>query len=212
MLNHIALDEDDRKILQNSFNQISNEAEIVSDKEIIQTLSNRFTSALTIPNGAVFSFQNLFKLSINGSAIYIGQCLLDFGYPVKGKMTYSQTRVYELQIVGYAELEHNLGDTFLRPENKLDKLISKFWRKGIKFENLEKFNANYYLVSDNRQAVKNFFDNDFVNSIGKNKNILMTIKSKEMFITFASQIQVEQCKIIEQIFKKCKFLRTSYGS
>ena len=211
MLNLIALNEDDRKLLQNSFNQIADNAEIILDKEVIQNLTTKASSFLTIPNGAIFSFQNLFKLNVANSDSYIGQCLLDFGYPVKGKMIYSQTRVYELQIIGYAELKDDLGNTTLRPENKLDKFISKFWGKGIKFDNTEKFNAKYYLVSNNKEAVKHSFDKDFINSIANNKNVLLSIKSKEMFVTFASHIQVGQTKTIEQIFKKCGFLRTNYG-
>lgn len=211
MLNLITLDEDDRKLLQNSFNQIADKAEIITDKGIIQTLTNKLSSFLTIPNGSIFSFQNLFKLNIENSHIYIGHCLLDFGYPVKGKMTYSQTRVYQLQIIGYAELNEDLGSTILRPENKMDKFISKFWGKGIKFDGAHNFNDEYYLVSNSKDAVKRFFDKDFINSIANYKNVLLSTKSKEMFVTFAGHIQIGQSKIIEQIFKKCKFLQTNYG-
>jgi hypothetical protein len=156
MLNLIALDEDDRNLLQKSFNQIADNAETITDKDLIREITNNVAALSTIPNGAFFSFQNLFRLTISGSNVYIGQCLLDFGYPIKGKNVYSHSRVYELQIVGYAELDEDLGKTILRPRNKLDNLVSRFWDKSIKLESGEKFNFKYYLVSNKKEVVKGF--------------------------------------------------------
>lgn len=207
MLNLIALDEDDRNLLQKSFTQIANNAEIITDKDLLQEITNKVAALSTIPNGAFFSFQNLFMLNISGSNVYIGQCLLDFGYPVKGKNVYSHKRVYELQVVGYAELNEDLGQTILRPRNKLDNLVSRFWDKSIKFDYGEKFNFKYYLVSNKKEVIKSLFDKAFISTIASNKNLLLYTKSTEMLITFAGHIHAGQSKQIEQIFNKCSFLK-----
>jgi hypothetical protein len=207
MLNLIALDEDDRNLLQKSFNQIANNAEIITDKDLLREITNKVAALSTIPNGAFFSFQNLFRLNVSGSNVYIGQCLLDFGYPVKGKNVYSHSRVYELQIVGYSELNEDLGQTILRPRNKLDKLVGRFWDKSIKIENGEKFNFKYYLVSNKEEVVKSRFDKTFISAIASSKNLLLYTKSIEMLITFAGHIHAGQSKQIEQLFKKCSFLK-----
>ena len=64
MLNLIALDEYDRNLLQKSFNQVAENAEIISDKDLVQQITNKVAALSTIPNGAFFSFQNLFTPSM----------------------------------------------------------------------------------------------------------------------------------------------------
>lgn len=206
MLNLIAIDEDDRNTLKRSYQLIADYAEIVTDEAVVKSITSKVSNFLTIPNGAVFSLQNLFKINLPEGNIFIAQCLLDYGYPVNGKMTISQTRVYTLQVIGFAELTVNLGTTILRPETKLDKLIGRFWGKGIKFDGAEKFNKKYYLVSNDKAAVQQHFDIPFVNTIANCKNILISNKSSEMAITFEAELQVGHSKIILDVFKKCKFI------
>jgi len=209
MLNLIALDEDDRKLLENSYNQICESSEIITDEDFLRQAAIEVSSSFKVPNSAVFSFQNLFKVTLPVGHVYIGQCLLDFGYPSKGKGTISSTRVYELQIVGFTTLSIDLGNTVLRPENKLDKIVGRFWQrwnKSIKFPDAPKFNEKYYLVSTDKEGIIHYFDKPFINAIARTKHLLITVKDDKMFITFARGIQAGQSKIIVDIIKNCRFL------
>lgn len=210
MLNLIALDEDDRELLENSFNQIGESSEIITDEDFLRQAIAEVSSSFRVPNNAVFSFQNLFKVTLPIGHVYIGQCLLDYGYPNKGKGTISTTRVYTLQIVGFTTLSIDLGNTVLRPENKLDKILGRFWRrwnKSIKFPDDVKFNEKYYLVSTAKEGIIQYFEKPFINAIARTKHLLITIKDDKMFITFANGIHAGQSKIIVDILKNSRFLK-----
>lgn len=207
-LNFSTYDEDDAAIIQGSYNSIRQKdcLEIVVDEIEKKKIFDQTLNYIRIPDSGSISFQNLFKLSFPLGHFYIAQCLLDFGYPVSGKLMQSFVHKYNFQIIGIASLSIDLGNTSLRTETKIDKIVGRFFGDDIDFSHSEKFSDKYYLVSDKRDEVNKAFDKDFLTRISKYNNILLTCKGNNMFISFANGFKTNQSGIVEDILSHFKWL------
>ena len=209
MLNLATFDpEFDSELLSNSYKSIRNKSnlQIINDGAEHKEINAKILSALTIPNEAALSLQNLFKITLPAGRFYIAQCLLDFGYPVSRKLAQSYNRKYNFQLIGFAGIKIDLGMTVIRRETKTDKIINLFTNSDIDFEGTEKFNDKYYLTSDKKEAVHQVFGKNFINTIAGYDNVNLLIKNEAMFITFENEMQEEHSAIAEDIFCNCNFL------
>ena len=213
MLNLVTYDISDRTLLEKSFDNLreKNKVEIImasseKDKVFRQTVDN-----VKNPNNSNFRFQNLFKLASATGQFYIGQCLIDFGYPVghRGAQTFEQK--YYFQAIGIANLKIDLGITHLRPETKIDKLINRYFNYDIEFDKMEKFNEKYYLTSNKRKEVLKYFDSNFLDIISRHNDILISTNRNQMFVSFDTDLEVNQLKIIQDIFLNFNYLEDLYG-
>ena len=185
MLNLNGCDQEDIKLLKNSFASIRQKGNltIVSEETERHRLLLQILDALTIPNHSTFSFQNLLKLTVQNGQFYIAQCFVDFGYPESRRSGVSWAHKYHFQLIGIANLRVDLGRTHLRPETQVDNFVGRFFDKDIDFNNCDIFNANYYLISNKQDAVRKAFDKTFVDTIGKYSNVLVTTKNMEMYVS-----------------------------
>ncbi len=208
MLNLVTVDISDRSILENSYNSLKNKenVEIITNDSEKDIVFRKVIDNIKIPKDSHFAFQNLFKVNSPSGYFYIAQCFVDFGYPIGTKGTQSFSPKYSFQIIGIADLKIDLGITHLRPENRIDKFLSRFFSNDIDFENAEIFNNKYYLVSDNKNAVLKYFNNSFLSSIAKHDGILLTTSGNQMFISFDQELEVSQTRIVQDIFSSFKFL------
>ncbi|MEI9910912.1 MAG: hypothetical protein WDO71_15305 [Bacteroidota bacterium] len=198
----------DREMLESSYNAIHHKDSLEfmigdSEREIIL---QKVTATLTIPANASLSFQNLFRLTLSNGQFYIAQCLLNYGFSASSRSASFTEHKYYFQTVGIADIKIDLGNTLFRRETKTDKIIGRFFGNDIDFEGTKEFNEKYYLVSDMKEAVVNCCDKNFLNTIAKYDDIVLTTKGKEMFITFDTDFEEKQSRIVEDIFGKCKFL------
>ena len=167
MFNPIAFDEEyDRELLEGSYDALQHKDQL----EIIV-------------DDATLSIQNLFRYIFPHGKFYIAQCLFNFGYPTSNRGTFVEHK-YDFQIVGFAELNVDLGNTFMRSETRTDKIVGKLFGNDIDFDGTATFNEKYYLVSDKKESLANCFDRHFFNTIAKYDNLLLRVKNKQMFITF----------------------------
>ncbi|CAN5509919.1 hypothetical protein BH11BAC5_BH11BAC5_00230 [soil metagenome] len=208
MLNLVSFDISDSHILEDSYNAFKNkeEVEIVSDTQEKEQIFRQTIENVRRPNNANFSFQNLFKLKNLSGHFYIAQCIADFGYPIgtKGSQTFQQK--YSFQLVGIANLQIDLGITHLRPEKKLDKILTRFFYNDIDFDGVEKFNEKYFLVSNRRTEVLKYFDKKFLNTIAKYNDILLTTNGRQMFISFDQELNSNQTRIAQDIFTNFRYI------
>jgi len=209
MLNLVAFNpEDDRELLKSSYDLIrqKDSLEIVTNSGEQNTILLKVKSALTVPDSATIRFQNLFKLIFPNGQFYIAQCLFNYGFSASPATRRFNEHKYAFQIVGVADIKVDLGKTVMRPETRTDKIVGRFFGNDIDLDGTKKFNDKYYLVSDQPEIVTTYFDKDFVNTISKYDNILLTIQGKEMFITFDTEFEADHSKIVEDIFSNCKFI------
>lgn len=174
MLNLVTFEPDDAELLESSYNAIRQKdcLEIIADNTERNKIFEQTVNSLTIPLNATLSFQNLFKITISSGHFYIAQCLIDFGYPVSRRLVQSPTHEYDFQIIGIANLKIDLGNSLLRPETKIDKLLGRFSDHDIDLDNCEKFNDKYYLVSNSKKEIHEAFDKSFVNTVSKYNDVL----------------------------------------
>jgi hypothetical protein len=208
MLNLVTFDISDRTLLEKSFDNLKEKqnVEIISngierDKLFRQTVDN-----VKNPNNSNFKFQNLFKLKSTNGYFYIGQCLIDFGFPIGSRGSQTFEHKYYFQTIGIANLKIDLGVTHLRPETKIDKFINRYFNYDIEFEKMEKFNEKYYLTSNKKSEVIKYFDKEFLNAIAKHNNILISTNGNQMYISFDTDLEINQPRIIQDILKNLNFL------
>jgi hypothetical protein len=208
MLNLVTFDINDRKLLEKSYEAIKHkeDLEIIIDEREKEKIFQQTINAVKIPTNATFSFQNLFKISLKNGPFFIAQCLMDFGYPIGTKGSQSHIHQYNFQLIGIADLNTDIGVTYLRMETWLDKFTSRFFDKDIDFSGAEKFNNKYHLISDKQKTVRSVFDKAFLNCIAKYDNVLLTTNNKEMYISFNDALTNNQSRIVEDIFSNCNLL------
>jgi hypothetical protein len=208
MLNLVTFDISDRHLLENSYNAFKSkqDVEIITDIQEKEQIFRQTIENVNKPNNASFSFQNLFKLKVPNGCFYVAQCFADFGYPTgtKGSQTFRQK--YSFHLIGIANLQVNLGVTHLRPETKLDKILTHFFNNDIDFDGVEKFNEKYNLVSDSRTEVVKYFDKAFLTTIAKYDDILLTTNGPQMYISFDQELNSNQTRIAQDIFTNFKYL------
>jgi len=157
MLNLVAFDtEYDSYLVEASYQSIKHKdfLQIITDDNEKKEMLRKTSLALTVPNEAVLTFQNLFKLTLPNGRFYIAQCLFDFGYPVSHKLSQSSVHKYHFQVVGIAPLRIDLGKTLLRRETKTDKILGTFFGNDIYLEVADKFNDKFHLVSTHKDHIK----------------------------------------------------------
>ena len=209
MLNFVSIDREDGLLLARSYDALLNKENIQiltktqeKEKLLIQTIN-----ALKIPFAASFSFQNLFKLKCEYGSFYIAQCLIDFGYPVtRGGMQYSDQR-YRYSMIGMANISVDLGITNMRTETLADRIINRFFNGDINFPGSEKFSDKYYLASTNRDAVELYFTKDFLNTLGKYNDLMLTSKGSELYISFDGGLAEDQSRQIQEILSSFRYLK-----
>lgn len=212
MLNLVAFDtEYDSYILESSYQSIKHKdfLQIVSDDNEKKEMLYKTALALTMPNGAAFTFQNLFKLKLPKGQFYIAQCLFDFGYPVSHKLSQSSVHKYHFQAVGIAPLRIDLGNTLLRRETKTDKILGAFFGNDIDLKGADKFNDKYYLVSTQQDNIKKAFDSSFTGVLSKYENIILLTKDQYMFITFEVEMEEGHCAALEDILSNFQYIHTN---
>lgn len=203
MLKFITSDPEDTNLLEGSYNAIQQKEgfQIVVDEEEKSKIFRQTANTISISANATFSFINLFKIDNISFSYYIAQCMIDFGYPLK-----SSTWKYDFQAIGIARSNVDLGKTLLRPETKTDKLIGRFFDSDIDFEQTKLFSDKYYLVSNKRDVLKKVLDTDFLNTIAKYDNVLLTTRGYELYITFTTELKVGHTRIIDDILSACRLL------
>ena len=203
MLRFITSDSEDTELLESSYNAIRQKDgfQIVIDEEEKKKIFRQTVNVISIPANGTISFINLFKIVHKTYSYYIAQCMIDFGYPLKGSIW-----KYDFQAIGIARLNIDLGNTTLRPETKTDKIIGRFFDSDIDFTGAELFNDKYYLVSNKKDTVLKVWDNDFLMTIAKYDNVLLTTRGYDLYITFTTELKIEHTKVIADILSTCKFL------
>ena len=195
------------ELLEVSYDAIRNKdcLQIVSDADQKKAIHQKALGVLAIPHEAVFTFPNLFKMSMPNGTFHIAQSLFDFGYPVSRRLSQSLHK-YHFQVIGIADVKIDLGKTLLRRETRTDKVVTRFFGNDIDFTGTEKFNDKYYLVSDKKDAITQTFDKNFVNTLVKYDDLVLMTNVNVMVITFESEMKEEHAAIIEEIFSHFNFL------
>jgi hypothetical protein len=208
MLNIDGFLDNERALLQNSFNNLTQKdnieilnSQIEKGKIFRQTIDD-----IKIPINSNFSFQNFFKVSVEQGCFYIAQCLVDFGYPIGPRRLQSFERKYQFISLGIANLKVDLGITQLRPETKSDQLIKRFFNYDIEFEDTDKFNKKYYLTSNNKEDVKKHFNSAFLKVIAKYDDILISTIGNKMYVSFDKELEQNQLKKTQDIFSRLNCL------
>jgi len=198
----------DRNLLEESFNAIQqrNPVEIITGEEK-EKLYQQTISAIRTPNETKnFSFENLFKIKCSAGNFYIAQCAIDFGYPPSQMGYPTSTPQHILQLIGIAKSNIDLGNTFIRPETKVDKFLSHFMNHDVIFNQSEQFSERYYISSDKKDIIRQTFDPLFLDGISTCNDLLLATKGTEMYISFSSALSAEQGIMITDVFSKCTFL------
>lgn len=200
------LDPDDVELLQDSYNAIKQKEslEAIAEGPEFEKVLQQTLNSMSLPSNSKFFFQNLFKINLDGSHFYIAQCILDFGYSTRRNV--ALVHEYKLQLIGIANLSINLGKTMLRPETKTDKIIGRFFDYDIDLGGAERFNDEYYLVSNSKSSVVQVFDKRFTEAITRHNDILISTLNTTMFIHFSDQLSTKQSAVVEDIFSSCGFL------
>ncbi|MCX6352475.1 MAG: hypothetical protein NTX03_11540 [Bacteroidetes bacterium] len=209
ILNFTAFDYENSKLLEESYEAIKNKNSIrvITDLgEKDKVLQRVINSIRTPARTKEFSFQNLFKLELPSGHFYIAHCLIGFGVPMS---TYGFTGgddKYIYQIIGFAKTKMDIGNTYLRPETFLDEVVGLFVNSDINFENAQKFNHKYYLISYEEEYIMKEFDKKFLDTIAKYDDVILYSRNEEIYISFAVSLNKNQGAIIEDIFSNFKFL------
>ena len=208
MLNLVTPDIDDQKLLESSYNAIRRKdiLQIVIDENEKAKVLLKAINALRKPGAASISLQNLFKLKYPTSCFYIAQILIDYHYPTGEKGSQTFYHQYSYHTIGLANLSVDLGITNIRPETKIDKLVDMVFKTDIDFESSDQFSDNYYLASNNKEVAIKYFDGQFIKTISKYDDILLTTKETEIYISFVSTLSPNQSRVIEDILSSCNFL------
>lgn len=208
MLNVDACDEDDIGLLNSSYRNIRqrDHLQIVEDKNEWKALLDQTLHSIDVPVKGEFSFKNLFRLTPPGKRFYISQCIVDYGMQQASGSSSSYGHVFRLQLVGIAHLKADLGKTILRPETTIDKVTDWIFKRDIDFIYSDVFNDKYYLVSDNRDKVIMYFDQPFIDTIGKYDGVHLVTKGREMYIYFNEALTEDQSAIVEDIMSNCGFI------
>jgi|GEM_PF-3258548 len=207
MVNFIAFDpEEDRELLEASYNALRNRdsLDLITEGREFDSLLAKARGALTVPDDSAISFQNLFRISAANGQFYIAQCLINTGFSMKGR--YFSEHKYRFQLLGIAELKVELGNTLLRKETRADKFLGPFLGNDIDFPGVDEFNDKYYLVSDKKEAVLKFFNRRFLQAIANHDEIVLTIRERDLFITFENDFKEHHSRSIEDILSNCGFL------
>ncbi len=194
--------------MEESYNAIQqrNALEIITGKEK-EKLYQQTMSTIRTPNETKnFSFENLFKIKCNTGSFYIAQCAIDFGYPPSNMGYPTSIAQHILQLIGIAKSNIDLGNTFIRPESKVDKFISHFIHHDINFAQSEQFSERYFITSDKKDVIQQTFDVLFLDKISKCDGLLLATNGAEMYISFSSALSIEHGIIITDIFSNCTFL------
>lgn len=208
MLNPNTFDPGDALELQRFYNLLRNRSDlrIVSDATESGVVLKRILTAISLPYGSSFSIQNLFCIENSNVKFYIAQCLNDFGFPVDVKLMQSSVHKCQYQTVGYSRISVDLGNTYLRPETKNDRLVARFFSSDIEIEGYEKFNHKYYLASNRKDAVQNVFEKNFVQTLAKHNRLYLRFIDKEMYMLFDRELNANQGQIVEEVFSSFNFL------
>lgn len=203
MLKFITSDPEDTELLESSYNAIQQHEgfQIVVDEEEKKSIFRQTANTISIPANGTFSFVNLFKITRTIHSYYIAQCMIDFGYPLKGSAW-----KYDFQAIGIARLNTDMGKTLLRPETKADKMLGRFFESDIDFDQAKQFSDKYYLVSTKKDLLLKVWNTEFLNTIGKYDHVLLTTRGCELYITFTTELKGEHTRIIEEILSACNFL------
>jgi len=208
MLNLVTNDIADQRLLSGSFDAIrlKDNLTIVLDEEEKTAVMRQTIDALRMPNGGQFSFQNLFRIDAPNGTFYIAQVLIGYPSPLGGRGSQTFEAKYSYHTIGIAKMKTDLGITNLRPENKIDKLLEIVFRNDIDFEGAERFNDTYYLASDNRKKVEEYFNRSFIEAIAKHEDVLLSTRNKQLYISFTDPLNTMQSRAVEDIFRAANFL------
>lgn len=209
MLNVEACDADRIELLEQSYRNIRqrDHLEIVSDQNEWKALLDQTIYSIDAPQKGTFSFKNLFRLTPPGKRFYIAQCMVDYGMQhASGSGPSHYMHEFDLQLIGIAHLKADLGKTIMRPETKIDKVTDWIFNRDIDFIYSDIFNDKYYLVSDNKEKVIMYFDQPFIDTIGKYDGVHLVTKGREMYVYFNEGLTEDQSAIVEDILSNCGFV------
>ena len=137
---------------------------------------------------------------------FVAQCAIDFGFPPSQNGSTSFVPQHILQLIGIAKSNTDLGNTFIHPETKVDKLISHFFHHDITLGQSEQFSNKYYIISDRKENVHLAFNALFLDEIAKYDDLLLATKGTEIYISYSSALAVEQGVILANVFDKYPYL------
>lgn len=208
MLNIEDCDADEIELLEQSYRNIRrrDHLQIVSDENEWKTLLDQTIYSIDVLQKGTFSFKNLFRLTPPGKRFYIAQCEVDFGMQQASGSRSSYGHKFHLQLIGVAHLKADLGKTILRPETAIDKMADWFIRRDIDFIYSDVFNDKYYLVSDNKEKAIMYFDQPFIDTIGKYDGVHLVTRGREMYVYFNEGLMEDQSAIVEDILSNCSFI------
>ena len=208
-INLFAFDNEDEKILQNSYDSFKDKAniELVEDKNEKDLFLNVFINRMNINPTHTLQIQNLFKLEKGNGKLYVGQILLDKFYPMSNKHGQSLEREYDFYVFGLTETTLDLGNSSITLESKTDKLLKKFWIRDIEIGNSTTFNDKFKISTNCKSELELFLNDSLINELKKQNDIILTFEKSNIFFTFDNSIKSNQTRIIEILFEKMNYIK-----
>ena len=155
--------------------------EIIGDKEELELVYRKLVNSITLPKVGVYSIANLLKIKPDSGCFYIIQTLLDSGYYYSGKTLRDE---YRYQVIGMAKLRENFGSILLRPEEKTDRIVGRFFKSDIKIPNAAKFNEKYYVAADRPDMALKVLSQSTTTAIAKLTDLQLQVKKGLILVYF----------------------------
>jgi hypothetical protein len=201
-INTVGLNKEQINLLEGSFNALKNKGDqvLVSDQETISEIFTFLSEVKLSMRRYTFYPKNIFKIDDYHHG-YIIQCALDFN---NWSSRYGQIDDgVEVQVWGYAKTKNSLGNTLMRPETKLDKVINRFVRSDINFKEKVEFSSKYYLTSNRPDEVRSLFTPPLLNEIQRSSNLNLYTNDKQLLVGFFDEpLSVGNTVKLEKIILK----------
>jgi hypothetical protein len=208
-LNLFAFDNEDERILQNSYNSFKSKTniELVENEIELDQFLNSIKNRISINPSYSLKIQNLFKLVKENGKVYIGQILLDKFYHMPNKHAQSFEREYDFYIFGLCETTLDLGNSSITLETKSDKILKKLWIKDIEIGNSTTFNDKFKICTNRKNELEIFLNDDLISELKKQDDIIITFEASKIFFSFDNYIKSIQTRAIECLFGKMKHIK-----
>jgi hypothetical protein len=139
--------------------------------------------------------------TIKGSDNKFNLCLVEYRYifstagPVGGYI-HSDLSLY---LYGHLPLKKSFGNTIIRPESIADKVLDLYLKLDIDNPDYPKFSRNFYVTSDNKDALIKNFPSEFYNLLETNEDVQIEFKNNSCLFRLSKSVNSKDALRLSEI-------------
>jgi hypothetical protein len=195
MINVLGLEQEDKDVINESFNLLSKKYNCVIDNDLVEAFTNKLSETQLLNTYSTITIKNVFKISLAKGSFYIISIYL---------ASFKDRIEPRVMIYGLSMLDKDMGTVLIRPENLLDKIGGIFNKKENDFIEHKGFRNKYCLFAKDKTALKENLNAAFFDEVYKMDKLYLEFYDKMLLTGFNKKSKTEDVMLLAGFMEQLK--------